>query len=184
MESSCGGHSFGGRRNDDACVLNFGLGGEFLVGEDIEFWQGGFEKALEGEAELGAEEDGGDEALLGHGVGADGEFAQEVLGGLGVEGERGLEMGTLDAGDEGLLEARVEGDGFDEAGLGFVLGDEIGAEAFADLLGEFVGIFGDGGVVGEGLEDGLEVADRHAFPQEGLEDLLEIARLFSYHQKQ
>ena len=151
--------------------------GKFLVGKDIEFGEGGFEEALEGEAEFGAEDGGGDETLFGHGVRADGEFAEEVLGGVGVEGEGGFEVGALDAGDEVLLEAGVEGDGFDEAGFGFVLGDEVGAEAAADLFGEFVRVFRDRGVVGDGLEDEREVFDRHAFAEEVLEDALDDAEV-------
>ena len=62
-------------RRDDADVLDFGLGGEFLVGEDMDLREGGLKEALEGEAEFGAENDGWQQALLGHGIGADGEFA-------------------------------------------------------------------------------------------------------------
>jgi len=76
-----------------------------------------------------------------------------------------------------LLHAGIECDGFDLAGLGFVLGNEIGAEALADLLGEFVGVFGDGGVVGDGFEDEGEVFDGHALAEEVLEDALDDAEI-------
>ena len=165
------------RGRDDADVLDFGLGGEFLVGEDIDLRQRRFEEAFEGEAEFRAENHGGEEALLGHRVRANGEFAQEVLSGLRVECEGRLEMRALDACDEGLLKARIERNRFDEARLGFVLGDEIGAEALADLLGEFVGVFRDGGVISDGFENEREVFDRHAFAEEVLENALDDAEV-------
>ena len=68
MESSCGGHSFSGRGNDDACVLNFGLGGEFLIGKHDELREGRLEEAFEREAKFGCEYCDGGEALLGEGV--------------------------------------------------------------------------------------------------------------------
>ena len=86
-------------------------------------------------------------------------------------------MRALDAGDEGLLEAGIERDGFDEAGFGLVLGDEIGAQALADLLGEFVGVFRNGGVIGDRFENEGEVFDRHAFAEEVLENALDDAEV-------
>lgn len=63
-----GRHAFGGWRNDNADVLDFGLCGEFLVGKDDEFGQGGFEEAFEGETQLGGENGDGGEALFRHRV--------------------------------------------------------------------------------------------------------------------
>ena len=122
-----------------------------MVGEDDEFGEGGFKEAFEREAEFRSEDGDRGDSLLGHGVGSDGEFSEQVLSGIWIEGESGFKMGALDAGHQSLFEARSDGDAFDEAGFGLVLADEISSEAAADLFGEFIGVFCNGSVVGEGF---------------------------------
>ena len=148
------------------------MGGEFLVGKDDEFGEGGFEEPFESEAEFGGGEDDGDEALVAHFGHSLGEFAEEVLGGLGIDDEADIEGGSLDFGHEELFEAWVEGDGLEEAWLAFEFADEVEAEAFTDLFGEVIGIFGDGGKVGDAFHDHGEVFDGDAFAEEVLEDPL------------
>ena len=73
------------------------------------------------------------------------------MGGVRVEREGGFEMGALDTGHQVLFQARVDSDALDKTRLAFVLADEVGAEAAADLLGEFVWIFCHWRIVGECL---------------------------------
>ena len=76
-----------------------------------------------------------------------------------------------------MLKARIDGDALDETGLGFVLADEVGAEAAADLLGEFIRVFCDRGIVCERLQNERQVFDRHAFAEEVLQDALDDAEV-------
>ena len=76
-----------------------------------------------------------------------------------------------------MFEGRIQGDGTDERRLRLVLGDKIRAQASPDLLGKFVWIFGDGGVVGDGFENEGKVFDRHAFSEKVLQDALDDAEV-------
>ena len=75
------------------------------------------------------------------------------MGGVRIEREGGFEMGALDTGHQVLFQARVDCDALDKPRLAFVLADEVGAEASADLLGEFIRIFCYWSIVGECLQD-------------------------------
>ena len=105
-----------------------------MVGKNNQFWQRGFKEALEGEAKFGTHYGDRRKALFGHGVGADGEFTEKILGGMGVQGQGRLEVGSLNAIDESLLQSGIYRDRFNQAGFGFVLSDEIGAESSASRM--------------------------------------------------
>ena len=143
----------GGRRHDDSESLDFGLRGNFLVGENDEAGKGRLEESFEREAEFRAGEDEGLQALFDEKVRAFHQLAQQVLSSLRIDAEEHFEVRALDSGGEVLFESRVESDGFDNSRFGLVGWGEVDSEPAADLLGELVGVFINGSKVSDSLKD-------------------------------
>ena len=95
-----------------------------------------------------------------------------------IQSECGLKMRALNTINECLFQPGINRDRFDQPWLGFILGDEIGAESAADLFGKFVGIFGDWGKVRNGFENEWEVSDGDAFAKQTLKDPLDDAKVY------
>lgn len=154
--------------------FDVGIAGDFIETEDGEMIERGVGDLTDPRTDVGADDDDCRRTSLSQQLEGAGQLTVEgfLNGGRKFDAETAL--GVVDASGEEILETGIECDHAHQSITVAVLLADRTAHRVADVFGKDSEILRAIGVVGERFEDGFQIADGDAFPQQVGENLVDL----------